>query len=338
MTRTAIFFCIILALRVECCCGESAFKQLKKIDLPSLSEFKEDRFDQPRGTILQWIQEIEIALLTHRYSCSVRSETISEFAESSGKKALLGWSHSFLRARNPASNQERIVSIYQRLLDNFSIAENTGTAFDNRRQIDILRNRGSCLVSRRTPLLLRIDEQLSESEVAWSDQVKELRMLGLFDPIAAATVSPQQTALGGAMDFSRHNFRSHAIRSVVSADPFTHVQLVLKGSAGQFQVASFRNRLPVQVAHFRPYGEHPSKEDCESVVRAEWGVAPGSGKQELPKLIFGVGQRLGLLAELQATVDWRFGDEVDASLFDEDTLGQVSTDPDSNFDIPLLLR
>ncbi|MEL6109312.1 MAG: hypothetical protein AAFU85_25165, partial [Planctomycetota bacterium] len=136
----------------------------------------------------------------------------------------------------------------------------------------------------------------------------------------------------------RHNFRKFAIKSVIKRGAYTHVLLRFKNAGDSYQVATFKDELPVQVADFTSTesgGEVVEK--LRSVTRSEWASVGAEGHR-LPAHIFGVDTYGGLSSELQATVQWRHGQDVDASLFKESTLGVVTPIPDSDFSTPLYFR
>lgn len=311
-------------------------KPLKRLEIPSLGEFDEKRFDIEKSKIIGWVQDIETVLLTETYDYSVRSEINEEMLDGHGRLVLGAWTHAFRQAKHPETDSRRLISVKQNLLDNPAIATNTGVARDNRSHLDVICKGQRCRDSIVTAYETHISEQTGE-EYDWKDQIEELRLIDIFDPCAAATVSSHQTSDGYAMDFSQHNFRSHSIRGVIQRGEHVHVLLRFKGNSQECHIATFREKVPLQVCGLEWAGDDESKAKVISVTRSEW-IAPKGIKQKLPVKIHAVSTGGGLPSELVASIEWRMGDDVDLKLFDRSTLGFRNPVPDSDFGIPLLLR
>jgi len=313
------------------------FRLLKRLDVPKLGDFDEMRFDCKRSEIIDWIHDIETTLTTEAYDFSVRCEINEELIDSNNQRVLLAFAHSFRQAKDPATDSLRLISIRQNLLDNSAIAINNGFAFDNRAHLDIIRKGQRCVSTRVTAFETHISEEEEGEEYDWKDQIEELELLDIFDPSAASTVSPQQTSDGYAMDFSRHNFRIHSIRSVIKQGNFVHVLLRFKGGSNLCQIVTFQDKVPVQVCGLEWKGDDETKAKITSVTRSLW-AAPNGTKQKLPVKIHAVSDSRGQPCELIASIEWKVGSDVDRSLFDRSTLGFRNPVPDSDFGIPLLLR
>jgi hypothetical protein len=312
------------------------FNPLKRFATPPISEFSEGHFEIGKSVIIGWIQDIETFLQTEAYDLAVRCEINEEMHNGSKGLVLFAWSHVFRQARHPATDSFRLISVRQNLLDNPAIASNNGIAFDNRSHLDILCKGQRCNYTRVTAFESDVSEQVGD-EYDKEDKIEELRLRGLFDPCAAATVSPHQAARGYAMDFSEHNFRNHSVRSAIRRGDLIHVLLRFKGSPRECQIATFYENVPIQVCDLEWAEDDESNATLISVTRSQW-IAPNGTKQKLPVRIQGVrgvGERP---CELIASIDWKIGNDVDSKLFDRSTLGLINPVPESDIGIPLLLR
>jgi len=336
MSRKLLVLCVTFSFWFFSVSLADELTTLRRLEIPSLGEFGEKRFDLEKSEVLGWIQDIETVLLTETHDYSVRSEINEEMLDGHGRLVLGAWSHSFRQAKHPETDSHRLISVRQSLLDNAVIATNTGVARDNREHLDIVCKSQRCECTRLTAYETHISEQIGE-EYDWKDQIEELRLMDIFDPCAAATVSSHQTSDGYAMDFSRHNFRVHSIRGVIQRGDHVHVLLRFKGSSHECHIATFREKVPLQVCGLEWVGDDESKAKVVSVTRSEW-IAPKGIKQKLPVKIHAVSTEGGLPSELLASIEWRMGDDVDLKLFDRSTLGFRNPVPDSDFGIPLLLR
>lgn len=311
-------------------------KPLKRLAIPPLDEFSEGHFEIRKSEIIEWVHDIESFLQTESFDYAVRCEINEEMRSGDGRWALFAWSHAFRIARHPTKDSTRIISVRQNLLDNPGIASNNGVAFDNRSHLDVHCEGPRCIDTRVTAYEEHISEQVGD-EYNKIDQVEELRLRGLFDPCAAATVSPHQTSRGYSMDFSEHNFRDHAIRSVIRQGDRIHVLLRFKGSPRKCQIATFHEKVPVQVCSLEWAGDEESEAKLISITRSQW-VAPNGTRQKLPVQIHGVRDGGERPCELIAAIEWKIGNDVDLKLFDRSTLGLRNPVPESDFGIPFLLR
>lgn len=312
-------------------------KLLKRLDIPKLADFDEKRFDCKKSEIIDWIHDIETSLTTEAYDFSVRCEINEELVDGNNQRVLLAWSHTFRQAKNPKTDSLRLISVRKNLLNNSATATNNGFVFDDREHLDIIRKGQRCVCTRLTVFETHVSEEEEGEEYDWKDQIAELELLDIFDPAAASTVSPQQTSDGYAMDFSRHNFRIHSIRSMIKQGNFVHVLLRFKGGSNFCQIATFQDKVPVQVCGLEWTGDDETKAKIASVTRSLW-AAPSGTKQKLPVKIHAVSDSGGQPCELIASIEWKVGNDVDLSLFDRRTLGIRNPVPDNDFGVPLLLR
>jgi hypothetical protein len=336
MSRKLLLLLALLSLSFTSESVAEEFKPLKRLATPPLSEFSEGNFEIGKSVIIGWIQDIDTFLQTEAYDFAVRCEINEEMHDGSKGLVLFAWSHVFRQARRPATDSFRLISVRQNLLENSTIASNNGIAFDNRSHLDILCKGQRCIYTRVTAFESDVSEQIGD-EYDKENKIEELQLRGLFDPCAAATVSPHQAARGYAMDFSRHNFRNHSVRSAIRRGDLIHVLLRFKGGPRKCQIATFHENVPIQVCNLEWTGEDESSARVISVTRSQW-TAPNGTKQKLPVRIQGVrgvGERP---CELIASIEWKIGNDVDLKLFDRSTLGLVNPVPDSDFGIPLLLR
>jgi hypothetical protein len=331
--RLLVLLFLLLAARSG---SAEEFKNLKRLDVPKLSDFDDQRFDCRKSEVLAWVQDIEAVLATETYDFSVRCEITEEIINSRDQLVLFAWSHSFRQAKHPASDSLRLISVRQNLLDNSAIATNNGIAFDKRSHLDILRTGQRCVSTRVTAFETHVSEQDGE-EYDWKDQVAELELMDIFDPCAASTVSSRQTSDGYAMDFANHNFRNHSIRSVIKQGDYVHVLLRFKGGNQLCQIATFQDTVPVQVCGLEWADNDEANAKIVYVTRSEW-LLPNGVKKKLPVKIHAVSNTYGAPCEMIASVEWKFGNDVDVKLFDRGTLGLRNPAPKSDFGIPLLLR
>jgi hypothetical protein len=308
---------------------------LNQLDIPKISEFGEQRFDVSKQEILKWIDDILTVLSTEKFDYSVRSVFDHHSKDDDGHVRIITLTHQFRQAKNPETKAARLISVRRRSTEKPVVMTNLGILRDTRSHTDILRKGEKCEVCHIVAFETSISEQLGEAD--WDDLIAEVELLAVFDPCTASAVSSKQTSGGHALDFSHHNFRDHAIRSVIQQGEYVHVLLRFKGGDQRCQIATFHERVPVQVCGLEWTGSDEANAKVDYVTRSQW-LAPKGSEQKLPIRIQGQCDVDGLPCELNATIEWKLGNDVDLSMFDRTTLGVQRPVPKSDFRIPLLHR
>ena len=280
------------------------------------------------------IEEIESFLASGPVDFSVRSAITQRMTDNAGKMVDIARTTAFRHASSPQSDQLRIIAVHHNLA-NEPVRIALGQMVDNRDHIDVLRTDQHCAVTRVTAFEKHVHEQSGECQ--WKDQVSELQLKGIFHPCFAATVSPHQTAMGRAMDFTQHNFHLDTIRSVMKKGERVHVLSRFRGSSGKCQIATFQARVPIQVTDFVWPDDDVSKAEVIAYTRSVWN-APEGANQTLPTKIYGKRTKESSSCELIAEISWNVGNAVDPSLFNPKTLGKAAPIEGHQFRTPILER
>ncbi len=125
-----------------------------------------------------------------------------------------------------------------------------------------------------------------------------------------------QTLSGGSLEVSGHSILPSTIKGVLTVGQHTHV--FIDFTRLQMMV-TFQEKCPVQLEAWRPHGESEESREITDVVRSEWANV-GDGIK-LPIQIQAMHLSRVRTAELNASISWRIGDDVDKQFFDKSTLG-----------------